>query len=681
MAAPAPAPAAPAPNRLQRLRQIVSHVKVVPGSRPPPGDVCASVTKGLVEDHSFVSTLDASTQEFVVIWPGSADSVAPDAKEGQPPDALIALHGHGSDRWQFVQAARGECAGARDVAERHGMVYISPDYRATTSWAGPQAEADLVQLIHLLREGECGPVRRVLLCGASMGGTAALTFAVRHPHLLDGVVSMNGVADLTTYSNYSDAIFASFVSLGGNEQHERRLRSATFHPERLLGLPLATTTGGQDEAVPPASTLQLMEVLTKQGESGLSGPTLSIHRPLVGHETDYADTVTALEFVIASLSHKNITIRSSFANSLRRCYRDSTASRPCKVAFMGGSITQMDGYRPIVSDWLAERFPSQEFEFVSAGISSTCSTTGAFRLESDVLRSQPDLFFLEFAVNDDGDACYAERECIRGMEGIIRHTRETQPFMDIIVVYFVNESMLAQIQAGQTPLTVEAHERVCRHYGVSSVYLAKKVAERLSAGALSWEEYGGVHPAPLGNRLAAGLCTELLATAWGRESRRAATTLVAHRLPPVPLDDGSYVRGRWLSPAAGVPNGLAWIWTEPEWADIQGTLRDTFAGQPLLCCGSGSAGADECEVRFDGNTFGAFVLAGPDAGVLECSIDRGKWTATDLRHRHSASLHYPRTVMLATDMEQGQHVARLRLQPPPAGAAPTAARILQFAVN
>ena len=44
----------------------------------------------------------------------------------------------------------------------------------------------------------------------------------------------------------------------------------------------------------------------------------------------------------------------------------------------------------------------------SIRIASTCSTTGAFRLRDDVLIKGPvDLFFIEFAVNDDQDAGHA----------------------------------------------------------------------------------------------------------------------------------------------------------------------------------------------------------------------------------------------------------------------------------
>lgn len=626
-----------------------------------------------------MSMVDGSKQRYVVVWPREGQMSGKEAEE--PQDILIVLHGHGSDRWQFVEDSRGECAGARDVAARHGMVYVSPDYRAPRSWMGPEAEADLVQIIQQLREGgppaRCGPhvVRRIVLCGGSMGGTAALTFAALHPYLLDGVVSLNGMGDLSTYENFSEAIEESYSALGHDVGEERMRRSASHHPQRLSGLAMASTTGGLDESVPPASALRLVEALEHRGQA-----VLSIHRPAVGHETGFADTVAALEYVLASLHNQNVAIRSSFTNSLYRFQSAASLPPTCRVAFMGGSITQMDGYRPMVMSWLQQRFPAQAFDFVHAGVSSTCSTTGAFRLQSDVLSFGPlDLFFLEFAVNDFGDANHEWRECVRGMEGIVRQAREAQPHLDIVVIHFVNEAMLAQIQAGRTPTVVAAHEQVMCHYGVSSVYAAREVAQRIAAGDLTWEDYGGAHPTAAGNAIVAGMCTRLLSTAWAREaeSDSSLSVMAPHRLPEL-LDEGSYVRGRWLSPAAtAVLWEPGWVWAVPPWTTIEGTLRDTFGGSPLLCCSTPGA---ECSVSFNGTVFGMFVLAGPDAGVVESAVDAGPWVATDLYHQFSVGLHYPRTVVLASDLSPNTHVVRMRLRARADGGRDSV-RVLQFATN
>ncbi|MDA1162827.1 MAG: SGNH/GDSL hydrolase family protein, partial [Planctomycetota bacterium] len=108
----------------------------------------------------------------------------------------------------------------------------------------------------------------------------------------------------------------------------------------------------------------------------------------------------------AEESSRNIIRRGSYKNSQIRFEREKQGH----VAFIGGSITEMNGYRPMVCDFLQKRHPETEFTFTDAGISSTCSTTGAFRLHRDVLAKGPvDLFFIEFAVNDDQDAGHARQ--------------------------------------------------------------------------------------------------------------------------------------------------------------------------------------------------------------------------------------------------------------------------------
>ena len=92
------------------------------------------VAAGEPEDIEFKAEFDGTTQKYVQVLPPNFDPE-------KPADVLIALHGHGSDRWQFVRQARAECRAVRDVASDRGMILISPDYRASTSWMGPSAEA------------------------------------------------------------------------------------------------------------------------------------------------------------------------------------------------------------------------------------------------------------------------------------------------------------------------------------------------------------------------------------------------------------------------------------------------------------------------------------------------------------------------------------------------------------
>ena len=345
------------------------------------------------------------------------------------------------------------------------------------------------------------------------------------------------------------------------------------------------------------------------------------------------------------------------------------------VAFIGGSITEMNGYRPMVSEGLQKRFSGTAFKFINAGISSTCSTTGAFRLATDVFGQGPvDLLFVEFAVNDDQDAAHTRAECVRGLEGLIRRARQLNPDIDIVVTYFVNEGMLKTLQMGGTPLTIEAHEEVAKHYGVSTIHLAKEVAGEITAGKLTWKQYGGVHPAPFGNAIAAGMIEDLLWRAWS-PALSADATPAAHVMPS-PLDPFHYGNGRFIDPKeAKVKSG--WTLGIPDWKALAGGKRERFTSIPLL---SATEPGAEATLEFEGNAVGAYVVAGPDAGIAEASIDGGPFKPVNLLHRFSAGLHYPRTVMLGTELKPGKHVLTLRISPETKGTGHTM-RVVQFVAN
>ncbi|MCE9531026.1 MAG: SGNH/GDSL hydrolase family protein [Planctomycetes bacterium] len=371
---------------------------------------------------------------------------------------------------------------------------------------------------------------------------------------------------------------------------------------------------------------------------------------------------------------KNIHLRGSLTNSRIQFEKKKTGH----VAFMGGSITEMNGFRPLVCDQLKRRFPETKFTFTDAGIASTCSTTGAFRLAADVLDKGPvDLFFIEFAVNDDQDAGHAARECIRGMEGIIRQVRAHNPNADIVLTYFVNPGMLKTIRDGKVPLTITSHEAVAKHYAVSAVNLAQEVADRIEAGTLTWERYGGVHPGRPGNELCAALIDELLTRAW-KEKLAAEAVADKHRLPDAPLDANHYGAGRFIDPKKA-KLGEGWKQETPDWKNIPGQWRERYRGIPLLY--ATKAGA-ELTLAFEGRAIGAYVLAGPDAGFVEFSIDDEPFAKADLFHGFSRGLHYPRTVIFAADLKPGAHTLKLRLAEQHNKASTgNAARIIQFVGN
>ncbi|MCY2967584.1 MAG: alpha/beta fold hydrolase, partial [Planctomycetota bacterium] len=192
-----------------------------------------------VEDVEMTARCDGTPQRYLLVFP-------PKFQNHRETDLLFVLHGHGSDRWQAVRNAPAEFQAARDVAAARGILLVSPDYRARTSWMGPKAEADMLQILEELKARY--KIRKVILLGASMGGSSVLTFAALHPRLVDGVVSENGTANHIEYDQFQDAIRESFGGTKEQIPDEYKKRSAELWPERL-SMPVAITAGGQDKLV------------------------------------------------------------------------------------------------------------------------------------------------------------------------------------------------------------------------------------------------------------------------------------------------------------------------------------------------------------------------------------------------------------------------------------------------
>ena len=222
----------------------------------------------------------------------------PEAFDDNNPTTLsIALHGHGSDLGQIFNGVHAEFNAVLDVASLHNAIVVSPQYRGRTSWMGPAAEKDVVQII--TEQKQKRRVDRVLITGASMGGSSTFTFSVLHPELVDGVVSMNGTANHLEYENFQDAISESYGGTKSDIPMEYKNRSAEYFPEKLLGKPIAITLGTQDTVVQPDSARRLANVISKIG-----GDVLLIERKDEGHRTNYSDAREALEYVFKSLDAK-----------------------------------------------------------------------------------------------------------------------------------------------------------------------------------------------------------------------------------------------------------------------------------------------------------------------------------------------------------------------------------------
>ncbi|MDR6570093.1 SGNH/GDSL hydrolase family protein [Chitinophaga ginsengisegetis] len=345
------------------------------------------------------------------------------------------------------------------------------------------------------------------------------------------------------------------------------------------------------------------------------------------------------------------------------------ADRKATITFMGGSITNMEGWRGKVCDYLTAAYPATDFRFINAGIPSLGSLPHAFRFEHDVLsKGKTDLLFLEAAVNDrvNGTNEVTQR---RAMEGIIRHALKANPQVNIVLMAFVDEDKMADYHAGKVPVEVQVHEDLAKKYHLPFINLAKEITTRIDAREFTWkDDFKDLHPSPFGQQLYFDAIKRLLEADF---SAAAPKHLSSAKLPRA-ADPLNYENGAYGNIHEAVnKNGFSIIesW-EP--ADKVGT-REGFVKVPMLVSDTARASV---EYPFTGRTIGIGIVSGPDAGVITYRIDGGAVQQKDLRTQWSKGLYLPWYLILGDDLKPGKHT--LSLQKEGDGSV---CRVVYFLVN
>jgi hypothetical protein len=282
------------------------------------------------------------------------------------------------------------------------------------------------------------------------------------------------------------------------------------------------------------------------------------------------------------------------------------------------------------------------------------STPGAFRFENDVLKNgKVDLLFLEAAVNDDTNQMEST-EISRAMEGIVRHAKKANPMCDIVIMHFVDPGKIEDYKNGKVPEVIQRHEKVAEHYNISTINLAREVTERIDADEFNWEnDFKDLHPSPFGQNIYAQSIKLFLESAL--KSNLSENAIMAEM--PEPLDKYSYSNGILVEPNPPKPI-KGWQMVE-NWnpADGKGT-RANYINVPMLV---GEYPGKIIKFQFKGNAVGIAVAAGPDAGIIEYSIDESDWKKQDLFTQWSSGLYLPWFYTLGSGLKAGKHTLQIRL--------------------
>jgi len=174
---------------------------------------------------------------------------------------------------------------------------------------------------------------------------------------------------------------------------------------------------------------------------------------------------------------KEVNVRNGVGNFLAKL----NGGKPVTVAYLGGSITEMSGWRNMTTDWFRKANPKTSVTEVHAAIGGTGSSLGVFRVGHDALDKNPDLLFVEFATNDSG---VPDEAIWRNFDGIVQQTWARNPKTDIVFAYTITVRMMKDYGEGRMNAAARAMEKLADHYGIPSICFGPRVVAGVKAGKL-----------------------------------------------------------------------------------------------------------------------------------------------------------------------------------------------------
>lgn len=519
---------------------------------------------------------------------------------------------------------------------------------------------------------------KVTLEGFSRGGLFAFNWAAQNTDKVACIYVDAPVCNVFSWPGRKNAtlwndLLKEWNLTDAEMEHFKGNPIDNLAPIAAVGIPIISVCGDSDQTVPYKENMDVVrsrylaagapvEVILKKGCD---------HHP---HSLENPEPV--VDFILRQQPEYEKYLHYTLRGSLQNSFRKFEKERRARVAFLGGSITEMNGWRNMVEQQLQQRFPYTQFEWVEAGIGSTGTTPGSFRLQHDILsKGKIDLLFVEAAVNDDTNG-FSALEQVRGMEGEVRHALESNPEMDIVMLHFIYDPFIPLIARRQMPDVILNHERVANHYLIPSVNLCQEIGERMQDGEFTWDDFGGTHPKPFGHKFYAAAIGHLFDEMWKGVSPEGP--IVAHEIPVKPLDTYSYYNGDFIALEKARLN-KGWKLVGNWHPDNKTEKRNGFVDVPML---EATRPDDRLTLDFRGKAIGIFCVSGPSAGILEYSVDGAPFKELDTFTQWSHNLYIPWVYMLETELEDTDHklVLRISKKKNPASLG-TECQIRNFVVN
>ncbi len=197
------------------------------------------------------------------------------------------------------------------------------------------------------------------------------------------------------------------------------------------------------------------------------------------------------------------------------------------IAYLGGSITQgmnaspmeTSCYAYLSTQIFAEKYATdkEKVNCINAGIPGTPSTLGILRCEDDIISKNPDIVFIEFAVNDASDSLSQEI-----YESLVVKLLNSESSPAVVLLFTVLEN-------GYT--CQENMSAIGEGYDLGMISVKNAVFTEIDAGRMTFADYASdeAHPSNEGHALVA----EFIGNYFDKAYEKSADS--SYELPETPI--------------------------------------------------------------------------------------------------------------------------------------------------
>lgn len=210
------------------------------------------------------------------------------------------------------------------------------------------------------------------------------------------------------------------------------------------------------------------------------------------------------------------------ATAMQEKIKKAQAGEEVTVAYLGGSITEgltagpSQCWARLTYEHFAEKYGTGEnVKYCNAGLSGTPSKLGILRLKRDVLVNNPDICFVEFAVNDADDGDHRN-----AYESIVRDLLEKD--VAVVLLFSVTE---------QDYSCQDYMKAIGNHYQLPMISYCDALRYMFENNRMTWKDFSDdqSHPNVYGHELVAEMVNHYFDTVTDVESE-------VYNMPSQPLN-------------------------------------------------------------------------------------------------------------------------------------------------